>query len=273
MITVGDSAQAPLQDVTRDWDYATPVTVERVITISKAEAAAELGYGPTEALRLDVIVEAGTGPGDLPREIIVRDRAALDDGSPCTIILRLDPARMSTQLTLRTSIILATGSPPADPLAPRILGARLWDDRISSRIEGDDLRFPMEIFSFSEAFAGRPHAAAPWLLSWSTDSPSRDFHGAARLYVNADESVLVARLKAEDELTLQALMGDVVSQMCEAALVAGWDHDFSSAEPGSVAGRVSHWLERAFSDVAVARALFESRPGEFRSAILASAKL
>jgi hypothetical protein len=273
MVKVGVGALVPLQDVTPDWDYLTPVTLERVITIDHAHAAAELGYALTEVLRLDVLVEAGVGPGDLPREIISRSRLPLEDGRQCAITLHLDPARMSTQLTLRTSIVLAAESQPAEPLAPREPGARLWDDRCFSRIEGNDTRFPMEVVSFSRTFAGRPHEAAPWLLAWSPASPNRDFHGAARLYVNADDSTLLARLRAGDELTMQALMGDVVSQMCEAALTARWDDDLDGAEPGSVAGRVNHWLARAFPDLTVARALLENRPGEFRSALLASVRL
>ncbi|MDQ7812137.1 hypothetical protein, partial [Brevundimonas sp.] len=192
---------------------------------------------------------------------------------PCTISLSVDPSRLSAQLTLRTSVLLVSTSDPADPLAPRRAASRLWEERCATRIEGDDPRFPMEVVSFSTVFAGRPHEAAPWLLSWSPASPGRDFHGAARLYLNADEEDFVERVQEEDELTLQAMMGDVVSQMCETALRAGWDEDFDSAEPASVAGRVAHWLGQAFSDVTAAKAALENRPGEFRSAILASVRL
>jgi len=34
-----------------------------------------------------------------------------------------------------------------------------------------------------------------------------------------------------------------------------------------------HWIERAFDDVATARAILEQRPAEFRAAILASVRL
>jgi hypothetical protein len=273
MITLGGGAPALLRDITHDWDYATPATVDRVIAVDAAAAAAELGFAEGEALSLEVVVEVGTGPGDLPREIVARERISLGGALSLPVTLQLDPARLSAQLSLRTAILLANDARPADALAPRLAGTRLWDDRVQSRIEGDDPRFPMEVVSFWKTFPDRPHEAAPWLLSWSPGSPGRDFHGAARLFVNADDDLLIARLDEGDELTLQAIMGDVVSQMCEAALTGGWDEDLDGAEPGSVAGRVSHWLERAFGDVAVARGLLENRPGEFRAAILASMRL
>ncbi|ASD25485.1 hypothetical protein [Brevundimonas diminuta] len=273
MITLGEGEPAPLQEMTPDWDYATPVTLERLVSVDHELAAVELGYGPDEPFQLDVVVETGSGPGDLPRDIISRTRLPLEGEAPCRIILSPDPTQLSAQITLRTSVILAADTRPDDPLAPRAAGARLWDERLSSRIEGDDPRFPMEVISFSTAFAGRPHESAPWLLSWSPRSPGQAFHGATRLYVNADDSQLVARLREGDGLTLQALMADVISQMCEAALAARWDEEFDCAEPETVAGRVAHWLERAFPDVPAARALLENRPGEFRAAILSSVRL
>lgn len=273
MITLGTGAPLPLRDITPDWDYATAVTVERIIAVDPIAAASELGFADGEAFSLEVVVEAGTGPGELPREIVARERLSLDRGTSLPVSLRLDPARLSTQLGLRTAILLARDAGPVDTLAPRLAGARLWDDRVTTRIEGDDPRFPMEVVSFSQTFPDRPHEASPWLLSWSPGSLGRDFHGSARLFVNADDEQLVARLGDSDELTLQAIMGDVVSQMCEVALTGGWEDELQGAEPGSVAGRVAHWLERAFGDVTVARGLLENRPGEFRAAILASMRL
>lgn len=269
MITVGDGGPAPLQEVTPDWDYAAPVVLERTMRVRTSEAVRELGLEPDD-LHLEIIVDAGTGPGNMPREILSRTRTPLDGETPCAVALRLDPSRLSAQITVRTSIILTSGAEPDGALAPRRAGSRLWDDLETTRIEGDDPRFPMEVISFSTAFTGRPHEDAPWSLSWSPDHPGRDFHGAARLYLNSDNEDFIERVKDEDPLTLQAMMGDVVSQMCETALRAGWDEDFESAEEGSMAGRVAHWLGRAFTDPAAARALLEHRPGEFRSAILAS---
>ncbi|MNR96990.1 hypothetical protein D3C72_281530 [compost metagenome] len=272
MITVGDQSPAPLGEITPDWDYASPVRLERVILLDHPQAAVELGLGD-EAFKLEVLIEVGTGPGDLPREVVQQTRLPLTAGEPCTIGIGVDPSRLSAQLSLRTSVLLVSSLDPADPLAPRRASSRLWDERCVTRIEGDDPRFPMEVVSFSVAFAGRPHETAPWMLSWSPASPGRDFHGAARLYLNADEEDFVERVQEGDELTLQALMGDVVSQICETALRAGWDEDFDSAEPASIAGRVAHWLGQAFPDAAAAKAVLDNRPGEFRSAILASVRL
>ena len=196
MITLGAGAPAPLQDITSDWDYATPVTVQRVLSLDHAAAAAELGFAGEEGLSLEVVVEVGTGPGDLPREIVAQRRVSLDGVPSLPITLQLDPARLSGQLSLRTAILLANDARPADALAPRLAGARLWDDRVLSRIEGDDPRFPMEVVSFSKTFPDRPHEAAPWLLSWSPGSPGRDFHGSARLFVNADDDLYAIWLAA-----------------------------------------------------------------------------
>jgi hypothetical protein len=272
MVTVGGNAPAPLQEITPDWDYAAPVSLERIVRVDHTKAIAELGLADTP-FQLELLVEAGTGPGSLPREIVHQVRIALEPDHPCVVLIDLDPARLSAQVSLKTSILLAEADAPANPLAPRQAASRLWDDRIASRIEGDDPRFPMEVVSFSIVFPGRPHEEAPWTLSWSPGNPGRDFHGAVRLYLNADDEDFIQRVHAEDRLTLQALMGDVVSQMCETALRAGWDEGSESVEPASLAGRVVHWLERAFPDNAAARSLLEGRPGEFRAAILASMRL
>lgn len=269
---VGDGLLQPLQDITPDWDYAAPFRIGRTTRIDHDRASSELGL-EGRPFELEMLVEVGTGPGSLPRQIVHLERIRIARGEQATIALDLDSSRLSAQISLRTSIVLAGDIDIADPLAPRRMGARLWDDRVTSRIEGDDPRFPMEVISFSERFAGRPHEFAPWTLVWNPVHPGRDFHGAARLYLNADETDFVRRVQDQDALTLQALMGDVVSQMCEMAFRSGWEDELEGAEPGSLAGRIAYWLERAFPDRAGAQSVLEQRPGDFRSALLASVRL
>jgi hypothetical protein len=260
-----------LGDTFPDWDYGAALKVSRRVRLDHAAAAEELGLA-ANGFDLALVVEAGSGAGALPREIIHRVREPLvRDASDHRVEFELPSRWMSTQLSLRTTIVLAADAEALNPLAPTRQGSRLWSDRIVSRLEGHDPRFPMEVVSFNRLFRGRPHQHAPWHLRWNAADLERDFYSAVRLYLNEDQPHFVDRVQEQDPLTLQALMGDVVSQMCESALrsLDGLDR-LESAEETTLGGQIRHWLLRPFSSVSEAGAALEQRPGDFRAAILAS---
>lgn len=261
----------PLSDMMADWDYGASLKVNRSLRIDPEIAAAELGLEPGE-FELAAFFEVGSGPGTLPREIIFQklEPVALD-GLECRFTYDLPCRVISTQLTLRTTIMLASDIASSNSLAPTRAGSRLWTDWTSSRLEGHDPRFPMEVASFNTLFRGRPHQHAPWHLRWNVRDLDRDFYSAVRLYLNEEHDLFVERVQDQDELTLQTLMGDVVSQMCENALRSPEGVEIlANAEESTLGGQIRHWLLNPFNSLEDAVASLEMRPGEFRAAVLAS---
>lgn len=268
---INDGAPFALSDLLPDWDYSAGLKVSRTITIDAAQAGREIGLD-LDGAPLAAVVEIGAGPGSLAREIIHRHHLPLaPDGREHTIELDLSSHLISEQISLKTVIILDADVASSNLLAPSRRGSRLWEDRQVSRVEGNDPRFPMEVVSFHHLFRKRPHEHAPWFLRWNPGGLDRDFFSAIRLYLNEDCPEFVDRVQAQDPLTLQALMGDVLSQVCEGALNTpdGVDHVLH-AEELTLGGQVRHWLLRAFATVPEAKAFLDQRPGEFRAAIVAS---
>lgn len=261
----------PLSDMLPDWDYSAALKVGRTLRLDAAAAAEELGLVPG-ALELAVFVEAGSGPGTLPREIILQRLEPLALDTPEHRLEYELPCKwMSTQLTLRTTIILAADVTSRNPLSPTRQGSRLWTDWIATRLEGHDPRFPMEVVSFDRLFRGRPHQHAPWHLRWNVRDLDRDFYSAVRLYLNEEHEEFIERVQDHDDLTLQTLMNDVVSQMCESALRSPDGMDIlANAEEATLGGQIRHWLLSPFNSLEEAGSSLELRPGEFRAAILAS---
>lgn len=260
-----------LSDQMADWDYSASLKVSRTLKLEHAAAADELGL-EAEALDLTVMVEAGSGPGTLPREIVLRSLLPLDrNANEHRLEFDLPCRWMSTQLTLKTTILLARDTQSTNPLSPLRQGSRLWTDWTVSRLEGHDPRFPMEVVSFDHLFRGRPHQHAPWHLRWNVRDLDRDFYSAVRLYLNEGHSGFIERIQDQDGLTLQTLMSDVVSQMCESALRSPDGASIlAEAEETSLGGQIRHWLLKPFNSLEDARSSLELRPGEFRAAILAS---
>ena len=134
----------------------------------------------------------------------------------------------------------------------------------------------MEVVSFNSLFPNRVEAGALWYLHWAPNELDRDFHGAIRLFLNADFPEFVERMQAQDEMTLQMVLTDVVSQMCEHYLLNRDQSDPDEAfEPGAVGVQIQSWLNLAFGNVGIAqmRSTLELRPGHFRAALQSAMKL
>ena len=263
-------------DFIQDWDYASEIRIRRTLTIDPRIAADDLGVS-VGSLRLAIGVRAGTGPGRLPRLILSRECRGLGpDRWQEEFDIRVPGDRLSLVLDVQTHIVLA--NPPNDfgPLSPRRVKCRLWSDTLRVLIEGEEPRFPMEVADFRLLLGDVPAAAAPWFLHWSPGDWSRDFHGAARLYLNRDRPDFIERVEEQDGPTLQVLLAEVIGQVCE-RLVSDQDADeiMSESEPESLGGQATAWLRRIWpgKDAAFIRSVLEQQPGRFRAAVLEMAEL
>jgi len=261
-------------DFLPDWDPSQGIHIRRCLRLDPEIAARELALPPDD-LHLQIGLRVGTGQGRLPRLVIDRHAERLNIEDPIWNFSTVIDARMlSLVLDLQTQITLATEPHAPGPLSPALPGDRLWSDIIRIRLEGEEPRFPIETVDLSRMLGGMISGDAPWYLHWSPRDWNRDFHGAVRLYLNKDATAFIERVEAEDPQTLQLLLADVMSQICE-RFAADGDLDFDEIEPGTLAAQAATWLRKAWpgKDIEFIRSLLESRPGVFRSAFLALAEL
>ena len=259
-----------------DWDAASEIRIRRSLEIEPHIAADDLGI-TVGNLRLALGVRIGTGSGRLPRLILLRDCRRLRPGKWREVFdLQVPGDRLSLVLDIQTLVLLATT--PADPgvLSPRRVASRLWSDTLRVLLEGEEPRFPMEVADFRTLLGNAPAAAAPWFLHWSPRDWNRDFHGAARLYLNADTPDFIKRIEEQDGPTLQVLLADVMGQVCERLINDPEADDvMSGAEPRSLGAQATSWLRRIWpgKDATFVRSVLEQQPGRFRAAFLEIAEL
>lgn len=265
------------EDFYHGWDYAQDLDTQVHLNVDFNEAARVLETSP-EGLQLTAILHAGTGPGTVARVGREVDRAAItQDQSAITCGATIPGTFLSARLQLTLTVVLDAIRGPRGTFSPHVPGSRLWSSRRDILLEdGGDARFPVELTSFQQTFAGRLHSTAPWYVDWRPNSLEADFGGSVRIYVNSDIESLKQRFAEGDQLTLQVILADVMSQMI-GSVVSQDDPDalLDQCSDGSVGQQVQFWLDSAFpghSISAVSKIMID-RPQEFRAAILALATM
>lgn len=258
-----------------DWDSAIDILVRRTLRLDLELAASDLGI-PVDQLAAAASVRIGTGQGRLPRQILFRTRREFRSGDTSWEFEQtIEGRRLSMILDLQTEILLAKAPADRSALSPVYPGDRLWSENFRVRLEGEEPRFPIETADLAQMLGGGIAGAAPWHLYWSPGDWTRDFHGAVRLYLNAKSGEMLQRIEDEDPGTIQFLLGDVMSQICERFLAdPEAETMMDAADPGSLGAQAATWLRKAWpgKDAAFIRSVLESRPGSFRSTMLALAE-
>lgn len=257
------------------WDSASDICIRRTLRLNLELAASDLGI-PVDQLALAGSVRIGTGQGRLPRLILSRTRREFHPGDTSWEFEQtIEGRRLSMILDLQTEILLGKAPAGFSVLSPIHPGDRIWSDIALVRLEGEEPRFPIETVDLAQMLGGGIAGAAPWHLHWSPGDWTRDFHGAVRLYLNAKSSETLQRIEDEDPATIQFLLGDVMSQICERFLAdPEAETMMDAAEPGSLGAQAATWLRKAWpgKDASFIRSVLESRPGIFRSTMLALAE-
>ena len=267
---------SPADDYLPDWDAASVIGLRRKLSVDPAVAEDDLGVS-TEDLRLSLGVRVGTGAGRLPRLILERHWAALKPGTwQGEFDLEIGGEGLSLVLDLQTQVVLTGPIANGGPLSPCRTADRLWVDSLRIRLEGEEPRFPTEIVDMHTLLGNSIPASTPWYLQWSPLDWNRDFHGAARLYLNSERTDFIERVEQQDAATLQVLLADVMSQICERLLTdPEAEGILAAAEPGSLGAQATAWLQKAWpdKDAGFLRSVLDSHPGTFRAAFLALAEL
>ena len=270
----GDRAEAG--EFLAHWDRATVLTPQRSLRVNLEIASADLAI-PLEELCLAVVTRVGTGPGKLPRLVVHTDRREVSPRDPeVKIHLQAEGERLSTVLDLFTEVVLSSAPAGCGQMSPTHVADRLWYQRQRTRLEGEEPRFPLEVVDLRAMLGNVPAAEAPWYLHWSPRDWARDFYGAIRLFLTSSCEEVVQRVESRDPLTLQGILADVMSQVCEGLLAESEpDAIIAQCESGSLAAQAGSWLKLAWPDhdVAFARAMLVNRPSEFRATLLAVAEV
>lgn len=277
MIGDVDQPLLPATEVLDDWDYDRYLEVSVRFDFDFVEVARLLGI-QAEDIFLTIVLKSGTGSGYLPRRL---DRLCLSRvscaESVTTLTAKIPGQRLSGRLRLEVGIVLDQASESVGPLSPAVIGSRLWSERMDVLLEGGGAaRFPVELLNFSDSFRGQEHENAPWYLHWRPGNLCGDFTGSVRLYVNADFEEFKARFVQGDPLTLQAIMGGVMSQMVSTAICfEDCDDVIEECEVGSIGHQIRNWMDMAFphQQASTIRGCMESTPGIFRAALLAAARI
>lgn len=268
----------PIKPNLDGWDYATDLELQSSLSIDMRGAAEVLAI-PEQELKLAVTLNVGTGRGRFPRTTRRISSYVLDSEAEQLIEMRaMIPGNMlSGRINVRIEVLLAAAPASGSILSPNCVGSRLWSEEISVELEdGGENRFPIEVVSFTETFPNHGHRTAPWYLAWKPGGLAADFGGSIRLYVNSDHRELAQRVVDGDDITLQAILGDVMVQMINAAL----DTDDSAeqlreCEEGSVGAQISAWMELAFPQRSLSEIQNMQRnlPGHFHAGIHAAAEV
>ena len=258
-----------------DWDAASTIEARRRLCIDVALAAAEIGVGPSD-LHLSVVASVGTGSGNLPRHVQVCQRLEINENNP-SAELAFDLPTLSMVIHLMTDVTLAGVAVNRDELAPRDRGNRLWSHHQKVRLEGQELRFPIEVVDLRGALGDPTVESAPWFAQWNRADWTRDFHGAFRLFLNSNAPDIQQAIEGESGLVLQAMTADVMSQLCEELLREedpSAEDILTDCDPESMGAQVRWWLELAWPnrDLDFVRSVLKNAPSKFRAALLAASR-
>lgn len=276
LISLNGSDWVSLGDYLPDWDAASTIHLCRRVAVNSAIAAADINCD-IQNLRFCVSIKLGTGQGRLPRLTVHREKHILE--APAWYVnldLEIEGAALSTVLDIDTRIMLAASVPAPLPLSPSRTGDQLWSERVRTRLEGEEPRFPIEVGELHSLLGDSVSASAPWYLHWSPRDWSRDFHGAMRLYLNPAHTDLTEQMEEENPVVIQMLLGDIMGQVCERFITDPDVEDlFVSSEPGSLAAQAVSWLKKVWpeKDPDFIRSIFDNKPGVFRASLLALADL
>lgn len=275
---IGDPGQPlrPVAPLLENWDYTRDLETRVTVSIDWSAAGSALQLSP-DRLSLELVLVAGTGKGALPRRQHRLTTTVVDQASSeIQLVGVVRGSELSGRLSLSMRVNLEAGG-DGDLLSPRSRGSRLWESRCDVLLEdGGDSRFPVETASFSRVFHGRPQERSPWFLLWQPSQLHADFAANVRLYVNSDVATVIQRFADGDKPTLQAIMGDVMSQLIDTALDRNDLADvLNDCEEGSVGRQIQKWLDYAFpgQDLAAVRVQQSENPGAFRAAILAASEM
>jgi hypothetical protein len=196
----GDGVQ-PLPAVLPDWDYATVISIERVLEVDVDAIRQGTQSGSDAGFGLLVSAESSS-----TRVRKILSNTSLGAGGEMRLSLRIDPEATGGSLALET-LIYVMDPDPTSPLSPSRAGAVLWKDVNRVRLEADAARLPVRITDFRAA--GYPQNA-PWLIEIDDSDLDVPASSAVHVYINSSHVLATAMAVRPDASELSTLLADVL---------------------------------------------------------------
>ncbi|MGW3203177.1 hypothetical protein [Streptomyces sp. NPDC001135] len=199
------------------WDYATDVTVTRLIRVNQTGAREDCGFPADAPLRLCVRYWPSTSQ---IRVSVVQEVLPIgEDAVTSELHFTATGTDLGGMLTVETTLELASDLPYSDPFVATRLGSILWSDRTTVHLEGASGLLPVAPVSFREA--GLPECAA-WYVSMDSGDWQQAAMGSLLVLLNEDNLTVKRAMNAEGDETSAVLWGileaDIVSDLVGRAL-------------------------------------------------------
>lgn len=217
--TVTGGIPGPLAAVLPHWDSNSGLSLLRNLSVDVARIRKQCALAAQDDLRAVVVWRSsGTALRGVGSFIDITSGVDKEE-----VLLKAEvPGHLlGGDVQLHTQIVLARPEGARKPLAARVPGSVLWDDRMVVSLEGSGSRFPMEVVDFSAVYWA-PYRAG-WYLSWNKDEMAVPFLRNVRLYLNSSHvgvvsAVQSAKATPEQRAIRSTIYYDVGRQLVRGAL-------------------------------------------------------
>lgn len=206
---LGDTAGDPVPAALPAWDYASDLTLARLVEIDLAELRADCGLPPDAPLRLAVRHWPSTSL--LRTSAHAQDLAPHQDRATCEVLISVDSSELGGFLTVETLVVLAGDLPTTEPFVAARGGSILWSDQIRVHLEGGAGLLPIAPVSFAEA--GLP-AGSAWYVSMDGGDWQQAAMGSLLVLLNEDNPAVKQAMEA-----LRSELSGMLWSMLEADIV------------------------------------------------------
>lgn len=257
------------------WDPSVDIDVSRSVTIDMAAFVTETGLREGSTVR---VCAGWFCDRTRTREII--DQRSLEvrrNGSLHELLVRVEApgSSLAHAVALETRVILVARAEGSSPIAARIPGSVLWEDRSPIDLEGLGARFPTEWADFATSVY--PEEAA-WALDWSPQDLDCSTLGAVRLLLNQKHAVVSELLRENPPSMAAKLVWDAIRLDVARQLVLGaLSNDAFVNEPeafhdGTLGATIRRMLRTYFphDSIPTLRSLRERNPAQFETRLQAS---
>ena len=193
-------------------------------------------------LLLSAFVSTGGGRAGRQRECVWKQRIALDENSPFSVLFELSGADVQERINLSLELVLAAPGSASSPLAPSERGSRLWSDNFVVNLSASQF-FPVQSVSFRENFSVELASHACWRVEQFGDLDD-DFFAAVIVFLNTDKKAFADCFADEDPVLMSLVASDVIYTLLERIIQD--DTSLETDDPYSVRGVTAYWAREIF---------------------------
>lgn len=227
---------AELGDRLDHWDPFVELHLVRLVEVDLDEACAACHLSEQAAFAL--VATWSSNRTRISGDGTVVELSNLRGKIRTAVPLTVPGSEAGGRLTLRTQLVLRFPGVEPSPIAPRRVGAILWEEESHLTVEGGAARFPITATDFT-AINHYPDSAA-WFLEWDPTDLDVPVLGGLRLLVNSGHPSIPDMLRSGSSDTRAAALRSFVTFDVARSLIAGalrndrFAEDPESFEEGSI---------------------------------------